>query len=197
MRYDDTMLEDNQIYIIVDIELDGPTPGEHSILSIGAVASTMEEEIGSFYRKLQPLEDLTADPETTAWWKTQTEAWQEVTTEAEPAADVMRAFREWVERFGRSPVFVASPLILDYPFIKWYLHRFGSEQLFEDFKPVQRTLDLASFTAGRLNIPLARARRMHLPPEITQGMPGHSHKAIDDARGYGVILRNVLKATKT
>jgi hypothetical protein len=56
--------------------------------------------------------------------------------------------------------------------------------------------DLASFTAGKLNISLARARRMQLPSEITQGMPRHSHKAIDDARGYGVILRNVLKAAK-
>jgi DNA polymerase III alpha subunit (gram-positive type) len=187
------MLESNQIYTIVDIELNGQTPGEHSVLSIGAVASTMEEEVGSFYRKLQPLEDLTADPETMDWWKTQPEAWQEVNTNAEPAAVVIDAFRKWVGSFGKSPVFVASPLVLDYPFIKWYLHRFGGEQLFEDFEPVQRTLDLASFTAGKLNIPLARARRMQLPPEITHGMPEHSHKAIDDARGYGVILRNVLK----
>lgn len=190
------MLEDNQIYIIVDIELDGFIPGEHSILSIGAVASTTDQEVGSFYKKLLPLEGLTADPENMAWWKTQPEAWQEVTTDAEPAAAVIAAFREWVTSFGKSPVFVASPLILDYPFIKWYLHKFGGEELFEDFEPAQRTLDLASFTAGKLNIPLARARRMQLPPEVTQGMPEHSHKAIDDARGYGVILRNVLKAVR-
>lgn len=190
------MLETNQIYTIVDLELNGQIPGEHSILSIGAVATTMDEEVGSFYKKLLPLEELSADPETMEWWKTQPEAWQEVNTDAEPADVVIDAFRTWVGSFDKLPVFVASPLVLDYPFVKWYLHRFGGEQLFEDFKPVQRTLDLASFTAGKLNIPLARARRMQLPPEITQGMPGHSHKAIDDARGYGVILRNVLKATK-
>lgn len=190
------MLEDNQIYIIVDIELNGLIPGEHSMLSIGAVASTADKEVGSFYKKLQPLDDLSADLETMDWWKTQPEAWQEVNTDAQPANAVIEAFREWVKSFGKSPVFVASPLILDYPFIKWYLHRFGGEQLFEDFEPVQRTLDLASFTAGKLNIPLAKARRMQLPPEITQGMPGHSHKAIDDARGYGVILRNVLKVAR-
>jgi DNA polymerase III epsilon subunit-like protein len=189
------MLEDNQIYIVVDIELNGLMPGTNSILSIGAVASTMDQEVSSFYKKLLPLEDLSADPETMDWWKTQPEAWQEVNTNTETAAVVIEAFREWVKSFGKSPVFVASPLVLDYPFIKWYLHRFGGEPLFEDFEPVQRTLDLASFTAGKLNVPLAKARRMQLPPEMTQGMPGHSHKAIDDARGYGVILRNVLKAT--
>lgn len=190
------MLEDNQLYIIVDIELNGQIPGEHSMLSIGAVASTPDEEVGSFYKKLLPLDDLSADTETMDWWKTQPEAWREVNTDAEPASAVIEAFREWVKSFDKSPVFVASPLVLDYPFIQWYLHRFGGEQLFEDFKPVQRTLDLASFAAGKLYIPLARARRMQLPPEITKGMPEHSHKAIDDARGYGVILRNVLKATK-
>lgn len=190
------MLEDNQIYIIVDIELNGLMPGKNSILSIGAVASTADQETGSFYKKLLPLEDLSADPETMQWWKTQPEAWQEVNADAESAGTVIEAFREWVKGFGKSPIFVASPLILDYAFIKWYLHRFGGEQLFEDFNPVQRTLDLASFTAGKLNIPLARSRRMQLPPEITRGMPAHSHKAIDDARGYGVILRNTLKATK-
>lgn len=188
------MLEDNQIYIIADIELDGSMPGEHSMLSIGAVASTMEKEVDRFYKKLQPLEELSADPETADWWKTQPEAWQEVNTDVEPAAMVIEAFCEWAESFDKSPVFVASPLVLDYPFIKWYLHRFGNEQLFQDFKPAQRTLDLASFTAAKLNIPLSQARRMQLPPEITQGMPEHSHKAIDDAVGYGVILRNVLKA---
>ena len=188
------MLEDNQIYIIVDIELNGLNPGKHSILSIGAVASTNDQEVGSFYKKLLPLDELSADPETMEWWKTQPEAWQEVQTDPEPAGQVMQAFREWVLSFSKTPVFVASPLILDYPFIKWYLQKFGGEDLFEDFTPVQRTLDLASLTAGRLNIPLARARRMQLPPEVTKSMPGHSHKAIDDARGYGVILRNVLRA---
>lgn len=190
------MLEDNQIYIIVDIELNGLTPSQHSIISIGAVASTVDQEVDSFYKKLLPLDDLSTAPETMDWWKTQPEAWQEVNTDAEPAATVIEAFREWVKSFGKSPIFVASPLVLDYPFIKWYLHRFGGEQLFEDSEPVQRTLDLASFTAGKLNIPLARARRMQLPPEITRGMPEHSHKAIDDARGYGAILRNVLKAVR-
>jgi hypothetical protein len=80
---------------------------------------------------------------------------------ARQTAIVIEAFRKWVGGLGKSPVFVASPLVTDYPFIKWYLHRFGGEQLFEDFEPVQRTLDLASFTAGKLNIPLAQARRMN------------------------------------
>ena len=112
------MLEDSQIYIIVDIELDGLMPGKNSMLSIGAVASTAAQEMGSFYKKALPLEDLSADPETMEWWKTQPKAWQEVNADAESAATVIEAFREWVKSFGKTPVFVASPLILNYPFIK-------------------------------------------------------------------------------
>jgi len=188
------MLEDNQIYIVVDIETNGLTSGEHSIIAIGAVATTADQEVDSFYKKLQPLDELSADPETMSWWKTQPDAWQEVNTDAEPAAAVVEAFRVWVKSFGKSAVFVASPLVLDYPFIRWYLRTFGGEQLFEDDQLVQRTLDLASFTSGYLTLPLAQSRRMQLSPELTKGMPEHSHKAIDDARGYGVILRNVLAA---
>jgi hypothetical protein len=167
------------------------------------LSSSEQSQVSSYAKEARTEFDLGMDavsalidaqPENMAWWKTQPEAWQEVNTDAEPAAQVISAFSEWVKSFGKLPVFVASPLILDYPFIKWYLHKFGGEELFEDFEPAQRTLDLASFTAGKLNIPLAQARRMQLPPEITKGMPEHSHKAIDDARGYGVILRNVLKA---
>ncbi len=68
------MLEDNQIYIIVDIELNGLVPGQHSIISIGAVASTVDQEVDSFYKKLLSLDDLSTAPETMDWWKTQPEA---------------------------------------------------------------------------------------------------------------------------
>lgn len=139
------------------------------------------------------MPELTTDPDTMGWWKRHPEAWQEVITDAKPAEVVIGAFRKWVGSLGKSPVFVASPLVLDYPFVKWYLDKFGGEQLFEDFGSVQRTLDLASFTAGRFNLLLAESRRRQLPPELTQGMPVHSHKALDDARGYGVILRNALR----
>jgi DNA polymerase III alpha subunit (gram-positive type) len=165
------MLEDNQIYIVVDIELNGLIPGENSMLSLAAVASTMNEEVSSFYKKLQPLEELSVDSETMDWWKTQPEAWQEVNTDAERADIVIKEFRKWVKSFGKSPIFVASPLILDYPFIKWYLYKFGGEQLFEDFEPVQRTLDLASFTAGKLNIPLPKRGACNCRPKSLKVCP--------------------------
>jgi hypothetical protein len=48
-------MDDNQIYVIVDIEADGLTPELFSMFSTGAVAATKEAEIARFYRKLLPL----------------------------------------------------------------------------------------------------------------------------------------------
>ena len=188
------MLDDNQIYVIVDIETDGPVPGLYSMLSIGAVASTASKEVGSFYRKVLPYDKAGQDPDTMDWWKTQPEAWKEVTTGATQPEIVMREFCDWVKSLGAVPVFVAHPVAFDYTFVGWYLHRFLKEDPFIGHGGGQRILDLGSFTAGKLNLPLSRARRSQLAPSFRVGMPEHSHKAIDDARGYGVILRNVLKA---
>lgn len=187
------MLDSKQIYVIVDIETDGPVPGLYSMLSIGAISSTSEKETSSFYRKLLPCEGAKQDPDTMEWWSRHSDAWKEVTTDAEDPAVVMKDFCTWVDSLGATPVFVASPLVFDFGFVNWYLHNFAEANPFIDYTSTQRTLDLASFTAGKLSLPLSRARRSQLSPSLLSGIPEHSHKAIDDARGYGVILRNILR----
>jgi DNA polymerase III alpha subunit (gram-positive type) len=188
------MLDDNQIYVIVDIETDGPVPGLHSMLSIGAVASTADKQVGEFYRRIIPNPESKPDPDTMEWWKKYPEAWQEATTDAQEPEVVMREFLEWVKSLGAKPVFVAQPIEFDFTFVCWYLHRFVQENPFSDYTRAQRTLDIASFSAGKFNIPLSRARGDQIPDQFREGMPEHSHNALDDARGYGVILRNMLRA---
>ncbi len=58
---------DNQIYVVVDIEADGPVAGLYSMLSIGAVATTKDEETSSFYRTILPLEGAAQEPSTMEW----------------------------------------------------------------------------------------------------------------------------------
>lgn len=190
------MLDKTQIYVIVDIETDGPVPGLHSMLSIGAVSSTEEKEVSSFYRTLRPYKGAKQDPDTMEWWSRHPDSWQEVTASPEDAEVVIKDFYDWVEGLGAIPVFVASPLVFDFGFTHWYLHNFVGANPFIDYTNTQRTLDLASFTAGKLGLPLSRAHRSHLPASLRSGAPEHSHKAIDDARGYGVLLRNILQTSK-
>ena len=65
------MLDDNQIYIVVDIETNGPVAGLYSMLSLAAVATTRDKEISTFYQKLVPLANASRSQSTMDWWKTQ------------------------------------------------------------------------------------------------------------------------------
>lgn len=191
------MVDDNQIYVVVDIEADGPTPGLYSMLSIGAVATTAQKEVSQFYRTILPIEGAQADPDTIEWWKSQPEAWQEVTTDARHAKEVMQEFCTWLDSLGKEPVFVAHPIALDYTFVSWYLYKFMNRNPFSNEKHISRTLDMRSFVAGKFEVTITQAHRSKLPENLTKGMPEHTHNALEDAVGYGAILRNVLNAKST
>ncbi len=181
------------MHIVVDIETDGPVPALHSMLSIGAVATTDTDELGEFYRKLIPLTEARPDPATMDWWQSQPEAWQEVTTDAQPAALVMEDFLSWATGFGDDIVFVAQPVGFDYLFVSWYLWRFTTSNPFKRMSEgYEAALDISSFISGKYNMSLKQSARRQLPEWMKQGMPHHSHNALEDARGYAVILRNVL-----
>ena len=185
----------SQIYIVVDIEADGPVPNLHSMLSLAAVATTADKELGSFYRKLEPLPNATREANTMRWWKTEPAAWEEVNKDREKPESVMRDFCQWIKSFGLEPIFVSSPVALDYTFISWYLYRYAGENPFSNDKNATRTIDLRSYIAGKYGLTFNASTRTKLPSSLTKGMPAHTHKAIDDAIGYGVLLRKVLKTS--
>lgn len=190
------MIDDDHIYIVADIEADGPVAGLYSMLSLGAVATTKDKEVGNFYRTIEPIEGAVQDPSTMAWWKTQPKAWQEVTTDSQPAVKVMAEFCQWLQQFNKKLVFVAHPVAFDYSIVSWYLWKFAGRNPFAGKTGAVVTLDLSSFIAGKYNLELTKAHRQHLPTWMKAGMPEHSHNAMEDARGYGVILRNILKRAK-
>ena len=184
-----------QIFIVVDIESDGPNPGFNSLISIGAVATTRNEEVSQFYEKLQSLDELEPNVDTMAWWRTQPEAWAEVTTDTHPAVEVISRFLTWVKQYEK-PVFVAHPTVFDYAFIEWYLNKFTNEKPFKlngNGFFWMNVLDLQSYISGKFGLSTWNAHRKNMPAWMREGMPNHTHNALDDARGYGVILRNVLK----
>lgn len=186
------MIDDDQVYIVVDIEADGPAVGLHSMLSIGAVATTAKAEVAQFYRKLLPLEEASADPNTMEWWGSQHDAWQEVHTDQEDPQLVLRDFCSWLDGLQAEPVFVANPIGLDYAFVSWYLFRFAGRNPFMNEQNAIRTLDIRSFLAGKYRLSFNNAGRVKLPTSLTAGMPEHTHRAIDDAVGYAFLLRKVL-----
>ncbi len=187
------MLGEDQIYIVVDMETDGPVPGTYSMLGIAAVATTATQEVSSFARNLLPHPHAIADPETVRWWKeVEPEAWAALHEAAEDPAIVMHDFYQWVKSFNKTPIFVAHPLWFDYGFVRWYLHTFVKSDPFHSYGEPQRTLDLASFISGKYGLAIDKSSRQAMPEKLLTGAPDHTHLAIDDARGYAAILRNVL-----
>lgn len=186
------MLDDNQIYVIVDIEADGPTPGMYSMLSIGAVATTVDVEVAQFYRKILPLDNAKQNPNTMNWWKTQPEGWSEVTKDAKSPELVMKEFDEWLSALGKNPVFVAHPIAFDYTFVSWYLYKFVGKNRFTDHTDDPKTLDLKSYISAKYRKTIDGSAVNKLSDELLSGSPEHSHKAIDDAIGYAAVLRNIL-----
>jgi hypothetical protein len=186
-------ISDQQIYIVVDIEADGPVPGQYSMLSLAAVATTPELEIGRFYRKLQALPGAGQEPNTMRWWNTEPKAWEEVQTGAEDPSVVISDFVAWIESLDKQPIFVASPIALDYSFVGWYLMRFAGRNPFSNEHNAVRTLDIRSFISGKYGLTFDGSSRTQLPDRLTHVMPPHTHKAIDDAVGYANLLRHVLR----
>ena len=190
------MIDDDQIYVVVDIEADGPVPGLYSMLSFGAVAMTKDGEQGTFYKKVTALPGAVQHPATMQWWETQPVAWQEATTNAEDPSLVMDEFCNWLSDLGKNPVFVAHPVAFDYAFISWYLWKFAGKNPFVNEKGASITLDLTSYISGKYSQSLTKSMRSNLAEWMKNGMPEHSHNALDDAKGFAVILINILRSNK-
>lgn len=187
----------SMFFVVTDCEFDGPAPGTHSMLAFASVAiSDAGAVIGEFEAVLEPLQGAVKDDRTMAFWRQHPQAWAAATENAEPPAQVMRRFVRWIGTFPGEPTFAAHPVALDAPWIDYYLRRFVGRPLFEGpwiedrlFK--HPPLCLMSFVAGKTGRPHAECDVGHYPPEWL-GSIEHTHRAIDDARGYANLLRHLM-----
>jgi hypothetical protein len=84
---------DPTVYVVTDIECDGPWPGRHSMLSFGSVAIRADgTRLGEFEAVLDGLPGAAPEPDTYAWFQTVPEAWAAATTDPRPPADVARGY---------------------------------------------------------------------------------------------------------
>src|SRR5436190_12276591 len=140
------------LYISVDIEADGPIPGEYSMLSLGACAvdglsrapevDGPELPAGTFYVELQPISSRFV-PEALAVSGLDRER---LAREGAPPAKGMADFSGWIGSLaGRDhrPVFVSFST-WDWSFVYYYLIRFTGSSPFG-----HSSLDIKSFYMGR------------------------------------------------
>lgn len=189
------------IYIVTDIEADGGTPGAHSMIAFASVATRGNGEVlGEFEAVLAPLDGATADPRTTAWWAKQPVAWAAATKDPVAPDIVMNRFSAWVRSFGEPAIFTAHPLAFDGNWIDFYLRRFTPYAVvqghYEDDKLFAATgLCLRSFAAAMTGRSVAECDVGTYPPAWL-GNHAHTHRAIDDARGYASLLKTLFAMSR-
>ncbi len=174
----------DEVYISVDIEANGPIPGEYSMTAVGACVVGRPDV--SFYAELQPLHDR-FDPQALAVGGLTME---HLRASGEEPAAAMRRFSEWVKAAagpGR-PVFVAFNATFDWMFLHWYLVKFAGSSPFGI-----SGLDVKAYYMGMTGCRWGSTRKAEVAKAFPADLP-HTHNALDDAREQAGIFAKMLAA---
>jgi hypothetical protein len=177
----------SEIYVSTDVEVDGPIPGPHSMLSFGSAAYLPDKTlVSTFGANLRTLPDATGDPDTMAWWDKHPEAWAACRTDPKDPAEVMLAYVRWLDELPAKPVFVGYPAAFDFMFVYWYLRRFAGRSPFSF-----AALDMKTMAMVLLDAPYRHVSKRTMPKRWFDDLP-HTHVAIDDAIEQGALFCNML-----
>lgn len=185
-------------FLVTDIETDGPAPWENSMLSFASVAiGGVGDRRGEFEAQLLPLEGHVPSERTMQWWQTEPEAWKAATTDPRPAHEVMSEYADWVESLPGDKVFCAAPIMFDGPYMDYYLHRFAGTRALggpHSGRQIFRGGGVCIYTmAGTLRGQTYDNWGMQRAPVEWYGHIPHTHKAIDDARGFANVLTRLFE----
>jgi len=185
------------LYFVTDIEADGQSPYENSMLSFATVVLTNAGEVlGEFEAVLSPRPDRRPDPGTLAWWLTQPEAWAAATANPQDPSDVMQRFAVWVEGFAGRRIFAARPLLFDGLWMDAYLNEFAGTRAFYALRHPRpifmgQGLCIVSYHSAVMGQTVVGEAADPVPPDWLGHHP-HTHRALDDARGYASLLARLL-----
>jgi len=191
-----TLRQNKEIYISIDIEADGPIPGPHSMLSLGAAAYTVDGNLQStFSVNFKKLPNAHGHPDTMKWWETQKEAWKAHRQNIVEPEQGMYAFIDWAKKQGKSSnlVCVAYPAGFDWTFVYWYLMNFVGKSPFSFSCLDVKTLAMSVID----DVGYREASKRRMPKHwFPKNLP-HTHVAVDDAIEQGALFCNILKDVKT
>lgn len=109
----------------VDIEADGPYPGDYSMVSFGAVV--IEPTLSKTYYSgiIKPI---------SSEWKPDALAISGFSREeclnGEEPVEVMNKFLNWLNSFNGHPIFIADNPAFDFAFINYYFHKYYGKNPF-------------------------------------------------------------------
>lgn len=173
-----------EIFVSVDVETSGPTPGTGSLLAIGACL--VEDPATTFYRELRPVPGLPWDEAAARVHQLDRQRLEQDGTDPSAA---MSDFAAWVDliRDGGQAVFVGFNAPFDWMFVADYLWRFAGRDPFG-----YTALDLKALYMGRDGV--ARwdeTGKRHVAARYPVS-EAHTHHALDDARMQAALARRLL-----
>ena len=155
---------------MVDVESDGPIPGDYSMISFGAVV--VEDGLKrTFYGRLRPISDK-FEPEALA---VSGHTREEVMAFEDPAV-VMQQFKAWIGSVSKGrPLFISDNNGFDWMFICWYFHHFIGENPFG-----HSSQNLGSLYKGLVKDVFKTFKHLR--------KTAHTHNPVDDAMGNAEAL---------
>jgi hypothetical protein len=179
------MKDTRETFVSIDIETDGPIPGEYSMLSFAAVAFDEDANvISSFEANLLPTGAKQDERTMTEFWAKNPEAWDYCTKNQQDPAVAMPAFVAWVESLPGVKTAVCAPAGFDWTFTYWYMIKYHGRSPFS-----YSCLDVKTYVyAIRKGLKFKESAKGRWPKRWFTSLP-HTHKAIDDAleQGYSFM----------
>ena len=157
-------------YIMVDIESDGPIPGDFSMISFGAVL--VDDNLDkTFYGKLKPISEKWI-PEALAVSGHS----REETMDFDEPKLVMEKFSDWIKQNSKGQaVFISDNNGFDWMFICWYFHHFLDKNPFG-----HSSQNLGSLYKGLIKDTFKNFKHLRKTK--------HTHHPVDDAKGNAEAL---------
>lgn len=160
---------------MVDVESDGPIPGDFSMISFGAILVN-EQLDQTFYGRLKPISEKYI-PEALAV----SDHTREETLTFEDPETVMRNFKNWITEVSKDrPIFISDNNGFDWMFICWYFHHFLGENPF-GFS----SQNLGSLYKGIMKDTFTTFKHLRRTT--------HTHHPVDDAKGNAEALLTIKK----
>jgi hypothetical protein len=157
-------------YIMVDIESDGPIPGDYSMVCFGAVI--VEDALNrTFYGRLKPISDKWIPDALAVSGFT-----REETLGFDEPAKVMESFAGWLKENSKGrPFLVSDNNGFDWQFINWYFWHFTGGNPFG-----HSSTNLGSLYKGMVKDTFETFKHLR--------KTSHTHNPVDDAMGNAEAL---------
>lgn len=175
-----------EIHISVDVETDGPIPGDYSMSSLGACL--VDDPETAFYEELKPISDR-FEPERLRISRLDRNL---LIIGGSYPRDTMQRFAAWIKRVcgGGTPVFVALNAPFDWMFVHWYfIHFLGLDSDPFGFSAWDAKAYYAGLTKKRL---WSETSGTNIRQDFPTSRP-HTHNAVDDCREQADIFGQMLR----